>query len=152
MAKVKIDAVEALRDIRSGMDDVSLMKKYNLSAKGLESLYGKLLGVGALKRSEVDPKFKVEVKARDVLADIRSGMTKVEFVNKYRLSGKGMQSLFEKMVLARILTQPELDHWMASNDESKGEGASAVLSDADDWMSSFEETVDLSWLEKKSKL
>ena len=36
MGKPKIDAKQALDDIRSGMDDQSLMEKYAISAKGLQ--------------------------------------------------------------------------------------------------------------------
>jgi len=37
MAKPMIDARQALEDIRAGMDDSALMKKYSLSAKGLQT-------------------------------------------------------------------------------------------------------------------
>ncbi len=45
MAKIKINAAQVVRDIRSGMDDPDLMGKYNLSAKGLQSLFRKLVQV-----------------------------------------------------------------------------------------------------------
>jgi hypothetical protein len=44
----KISAKEAVSDIRSGMDDATLMKKYGLSPDGLQSLY------------EVDPSVKTK--------------------------------------------------------------------------------------------
>lgn len=54
MKKPKIDAKQAVEDIRAGMDDCDLMAKYRVSAKGLESLFDKLLKAGALDSSELD--------------------------------------------------------------------------------------------------
>jgi hypothetical protein len=42
MDKTKISAKEVFDDIRSGIGDVALMKKFKLSEKGLRSLYKKL--------------------------------------------------------------------------------------------------------------
>jgi hypothetical protein len=53
-AKRKIDAKEALDLIRSGLDDYALMERYNLSAKGLQSLFEKLLETGAITKEELD--------------------------------------------------------------------------------------------------
>ncbi|MBI5572666.1 MAG: hypothetical protein HY914_22170 [Desulfomonile tiedjei] len=52
-SSARIGVQEAARDIRSGMDDSALMKKYRLSAKGLESLFGKLTTVGAITQSDL---------------------------------------------------------------------------------------------------
>ncbi len=54
MAKVKINAAQIVRDIRSGMDDPDLMGKYNLSAKGLQSLFRKLVQAKLLTDPELD--------------------------------------------------------------------------------------------------
>jgi PAS domain S-box-containing protein len=53
MPKAKIDAKDALDDIRAGMDDAALMKKYQISAKGLQSLVKKLMDAGILQPPEV---------------------------------------------------------------------------------------------------
>ena len=42
MERRKISARAAVADIRSGMDDIALMKKYGLSANGVQSLFDKL--------------------------------------------------------------------------------------------------------------
>jgi hypothetical protein len=151
MAKVKIDAKEVLDDIRAGLDNFSLMKKYKLTVKGLDSLYSKLLRVGALKRSEVDPTFKVEVRAKEVLQDIRSGISRAEFVDKHRLSEKGIQSLFTKMINSGIVSQSELDEWMAGSRRTEAGTTPSSGTETDQWLSSFDETVDLTWLEKEPK-
>jgi hypothetical protein len=53
MAKPRVSAKEAVRDIRSGMSDAGLMEKYGLSARGLESLFKKLLKAGVVKRADL---------------------------------------------------------------------------------------------------
>ncbi len=54
MAKKRINAKEAAADIRSGMDDDYLMKKYQLSPPGLQSLVDKLVGAGYLDLAEIE--------------------------------------------------------------------------------------------------
>ena len=60
----KIEAKLILEDIRLGMDDLSLMNKYELSAKGLQSLFEQLGNIGLVRR----------LNARELLEDIRSGV------------------------------------------------------------------------------
>lgn len=54
MPKRKIPAKQAVADIRSGMPDAALMEKYRLSAKGLQTLFSKLLEANLLAQSELD--------------------------------------------------------------------------------------------------
>jgi predicted transcriptional regulator len=49
-----ISAADAAKFIRSGMDDASLMKKYGISAKGLRSLFRKMVAAGVMQQSELD--------------------------------------------------------------------------------------------------
>jgi hypothetical protein len=51
MGKQKISAKELLADIKSGMNNRDLMRKYELSSKGLESSFKKLVEVGVLEAS-----------------------------------------------------------------------------------------------------
>jgi hypothetical protein len=53
MAKRRISAKEAASDIRAGMDDPGLMKKYGLSSAGLQSLLDKLVQAGFIDLGEV---------------------------------------------------------------------------------------------------
>lgn len=130
MAKPKIDASKALRDIRAGMDHFTMMEKYHLSAKGLHSLFRKLLDSGVLKRSELGPRYKASINASAAIRDIRSGMNKADFMKKHRLSSKGVESLFRKLVSSGAIEKSELDEWTASFDQ------------LDQWLTSFETTVD----------
>ncbi len=46
--EITIRAIDAVRAIRSGMDDVALMQEFNISAKGLQSLFNQLIAAGIL--------------------------------------------------------------------------------------------------------
>lgn len=52
---------------------------------------------------------KKSLSARQVLADIRSGMSDNELMNKYTLSSKGLQSVLAKLVGTGLLKQYELE-------------------------------------------
>jgi len=53
MVRRKIRGKEILKDIRSGMDDAGLMKKYKLSPKAILLLMGKLVSEGWLTPEEL---------------------------------------------------------------------------------------------------
>ena len=50
----QVNAQEVARDIRSGMDDSTLMEKYRLSPKGLQSLFTKLMAVNLIQQIDLD--------------------------------------------------------------------------------------------------
>lgn len=50
---VKLDPDEAVREIRSGLTDAQLMEKFNLSAKGLDRLFRKLVLEGIMDSPEL---------------------------------------------------------------------------------------------------
>ncbi|MGB6067500.1 MAG: hypothetical protein WBG50_22065 [Desulfomonilaceae bacterium] len=52
---------------------------------------------------------KRKITAKELLSDIRSGVSDQELMRKYSLSSQGLQSVFSKMVSARMITQAELD-------------------------------------------
>ncbi len=52
--KTVISLSDALMCIREGMDDSTLMERYQISAKGLRSLFRKLLAAGVISRAELD--------------------------------------------------------------------------------------------------
>jgi Domain of unknown function (DUF4388) len=53
-AKREIFAKDVLNDIKSGMDDISLMQKYRLTGKGLESVLQKMLRAGLISERELN--------------------------------------------------------------------------------------------------
>lgn len=52
--------------------------------------------------------------AREVQADIRAGATSEFLMNKYGLTENGLQSFFQKLIAAGVLTQAEFDHRASS--------------------------------------
>jgi uncharacterized protein (DUF433 family) len=92
MARPTIDARQALEDIRAGTDDLALMKKHNLSAKGLASLFRKLASIGSIRW----------LKAQDIASNIQEGMCDADLMEKYKLSRTGLESLFLELAKAGI--------------------------------------------------
>lgn len=131
---IKIPAREAVQHIRSGMDDSALMKKFNLSAKALDSLIDQLIAQGYLKQSEVDgrgslspgtvvldaedlkfpapDKDRPSINAKDAIRCLKMGMDDSSLMNRYRISAKGLRSLFRKLVASGLIDQSELDRRM----------------------------------------
>jgi predicted RNA-binding Zn-ribbon protein involved in translation (DUF1610 family)/uncharacterized protein (DUF433 family) len=151
MSKPVINAQEALDLIRAGKSDSELMARFNLSAKGLQSLFIKLVRAGALDQAELDRRFpdRLEsvtisaeseaqtgqaplqqppqkptpapgpsIKAGEALKDIRLGMSDSDLMDKYRLSAKGLQNLFDQLVKAGAIGQSELDRRFSSKEET----------------------------------
>lgn len=145
MHKPVIDAKQALDDIRSGLDDYALMDKYNLSAKGLQSLFNKLLAARAITQVELDrrgpdvygsffllkeeageqrppaaqkPRQPVTIKAKEAVRDIRAGMNDEELMEKYRLTAIGLRNLFDQLVRTGVMTRYEIDSRTSSADET----------------------------------
>lgn len=52
---------------------------------------------------------KKTLSAKEVLADIRAGASDEFLIKRYGLTEKGLQSLFKKLVEAKVITQTELD-------------------------------------------
>jgi len=48
------------------------------------------------------------IQARDIVKDIRTGLTDAELMEKYGLSAKGLESAFQKLVNSRIMTVAEV--------------------------------------------
>jgi uncharacterized protein (DUF433 family) len=98
MERRKISQKEIIRDIRSGMDDTAIRKKYQLSLKGLEDLYRKLIAAGLLGNEHRPITRKLNL--LDILADIRAGMKQSDLLKKYELSEEMLRELSKKLLAA----------------------------------------------------
>lgn len=115
--KPKIKARDLIEDIHSRMTDPELMAKYNLSIKGLQSIFRQLLEVKAITQAELDLRrgpYKDTVilqrlEPPEMVRDIRSGMTDFELMEKHDLSPKGLQRAFDELLKSGELDQAELD-------------------------------------------
>jgi len=68
MSKRSISASEIISDLRSGYNDNDLIEKYRLSARALESIFGKLVQAGLLAQSELDA--RLDVSQRTVALEV----------------------------------------------------------------------------------
>ena len=112
--KPVISARELLGDLTNNLSDKELMKKHNLSPRGLKRLYKKLLDKGQIFRRALARRMglstheftvrcenkkakKVTVAASDVMKNLANEMTDTELMRAYKLSPRGLQSLFRKL-------------------------------------------------------
>jgi predicted transcriptional regulator/anti-anti-sigma regulatory factor len=112
--KPVISARQLLGDLTNNLSDTELMKKHNLSPRGLKRLYKKLLDKGQIFRRalarrmglstleftiacETKKAKKVTVAASDVMKNLANEMTNTELMRAYKLSPRGLQSLFRKL-------------------------------------------------------
>lgn len=105
----QVSAKDLLRDIRSGKTNDELMEKYELSPQALTKLFNEMMDAGIVffkHREQAREKKRINV--RDIEADIRSGATESQLMNKYGLSSRGLQSAFWKLVDSGIVTWDEL--------------------------------------------
>lgn len=61
---------------------------------------------------------KRKITARELLADLRANMIDSELMGKYMLSAAGLQSVFNKLVKAGLITQAELDARVSTADRT----------------------------------
>ncbi len=94
--KRRIDALEMIRDIRSGITGPDLMDKYGLSSAELERT----------KRRLVERRERI---AEEIVNDIRTGMTDLELMAKHQLSSKGLQTAFAKLVKGKFIARTEIE-------------------------------------------
>ncbi len=117
-----ISARELLGDLANNLSDDELMKKHKLSPTGLKSLYKKLLDKGLIFRRalarrnrartdrlsivlETENAKEVTVSASDVMKNLFDEMTDAQLMRKYRLSPRGLQSLFRKLYKKGLISK-----------------------------------------------
>jgi PAS domain S-box-containing protein len=66
----------------------------------------------------ISPPKKRQVSAKEIARDIRSGSTDAMLMEKYKLTAKGLQSVFEKLVEAKVLKPAEIHTRTISYDET----------------------------------
>ncbi len=105
----QVVARDLLRDIRAGLTNSELMEKYSLSAKTLTRLFNDMTESGIeFFRERQDVREKKRIDIREIVADVRSGLTEPQLMEKYALSSRGLQSAFWKLVHSGALSWEEL--------------------------------------------
>jgi hypothetical protein len=124
---------EVLNLMRLGVDHATLKGKYNLSEEGLQDLYKQLAEAGFLEWTGQDfiVAARRRIDARELVADIRSGVTDVELMEKYKLSSRGLQRVFTKLVDCGAVMVDDISGRSISYDDSvalkKGRGSIRAL-------------------------
>jgi anti-anti-sigma regulatory factor len=133
--KLTISAREVMGDLQKDLSDNELMKKHNLSARGLKKLYKKLLNKGLDFRRALEQRIggqragvslvlktkdakRVTVKASDVLKSISNGMTDGELMSQYKLSPRGLDSLYMKLNNLGLISESTLTRRKASSEKT----------------------------------
>jgi Mor family transcriptional regulator len=105
MAVRKVPQNQVLEDIRSGMDETAIRKKYNLSAQGVKRLYEKLIEAKLLGPDLKPPSRRLNL--LQFLADIRAGMSNPDIMEKYKLSEDMLRQVSKKLLDARMTRSVE---------------------------------------------
>src|SRR5271157_690709 len=116
----KIILWELLKFMRLGVDHATLKKKYSLSDEGLKDLYRQLAAAGFLEWTgeEFIVSAKRRIDTKELVADIRSGVTDVALMEKYKLSSRGLQRVFTKLVDSGSAMAADLSGRSMSYDDS----------------------------------
>lgn len=111
---------EVLKHIKLGLDGDALKEKYNLSAEGLKDLYKQLAEAGFLEWTgqgfSVPQKRSIDT--QKLVADIRSGVTDLELMEKYKVSSRGLQRVLAKLVDSGLIIADDLSGRSISYDDS----------------------------------
>jgi Mor family transcriptional regulator len=98
MVTQQVAQKDIIRDIRSGMDEAAIRKKYNLSLKGLQTLYDRLIEASLLGKEIKTRSRKLNLLA--VLADIRAGVNRSDLRKKYGLTDETLREVIKKLLAA----------------------------------------------------
>lgn len=107
MADREIRVREVLMDIRAGMEHVALMNKYKLTPRGLQNLFEELTNLGLLERTdqqEVIPG-RQRIKIREIVGDVKAGMTDSQMMAKYHIDHESLQALFKKLLDLKAISR-----------------------------------------------
>ncbi|MGO9566197.1 MAG: PilZ domain-containing protein [Desulfomonilaceae bacterium] len=120
MHESEISLWEVLKLMKLGASRTILKEKYNLSEEGLRDLYKQLAQAGFLEWDGQD--FVLAAKRRidtnELVTDIHSGLTDVELMEKYKLSSRGLQRVFTKLVDSGAVMADDLTGRSVSYDDS----------------------------------
>jgi uncharacterized protein (DUF433 family) len=98
-----VSAMDIVQDLKGGMLDSQLMEKYNLSEEALRRVLKQVERVtffNEAREARVKPSEGV-ISGREIIHDMRSGMTRWELMLKYGLSGEQLKKAFEIILLEK---------------------------------------------------
>ncbi len=105
-----VSAMDIVQDLKAGMLDSLLMEKYNLSEEALRRVLRQVERVtffDEAREARVKPSEGV-ISGREIIHDMRIGMTRWELMLKYGLSGEQLKKAFEIIVEERLKIAQEI--------------------------------------------
>ena len=100
---------EFVKDILAGMSDAGLQEKYRVSENDFYAYKATVLDFIAKKQAQ-ESKRRIEINAKQFLADLRSGFDDEALMIKYGLLPRQLQSAFRKMIKAGLITALEISN------------------------------------------
>ncbi len=100
---------EFVKDVLAGMSDAELQKKYRVSGQNFYTYKATVLDFIAKKQAQKS-KRRIEISAKQFLADLRSGFDDEMLMTKYGLLPRQLQSVFRKMIKAGLITALEISN------------------------------------------
>jgi uncharacterized protein (DUF433 family) len=100
-------AQEFVQDVASGMSDADLQLKFGLSTEKFYFYKATAMDVIA-KHKQQNAKTRRVISAKQVLADIRSGMDDEQLMVKYDLLPRQLQNVFRQIIHAGLATTKEM--------------------------------------------
>ncbi|MFH1118167.1 MAG: hypothetical protein V1792_29950 [Pseudomonadota bacterium] len=110
MPERDVAARAVLEDIKAGLDNGTLRRKYRLSPEGLQKVFDDLVAAGLLELVEnryIVPAVR-RLSAKSIVNDIRSGMKSAELLEKYALSPPQLKTSFDVLVGSNAVNPDEL--------------------------------------------
>jgi uncharacterized protein (DUF433 family) len=92
----KINAREIVADLRSGMDESELIRKYNLSPSAFKSVL-----------QQVDQERRI--RARAIAEDLKQGLSEIEVMKKHQLTGDAFQRIIEVLLEEKFITRSDME-------------------------------------------
>jgi len=120
MSGSEISVWEVLKFMKLGADHATLKRRYNLSEEGLQDLYRQLAAAGFLEWTgeEFIVSAKRRIDTKQLVTDIRSNLSDAELMEKYKLSSRGLQRVFTKLVDSGAVMADQISGRSISYDDS----------------------------------
>jgi hypothetical protein len=120
MSGREISLWEILKFMKLGADHDTLKRKYNLSEEGLQDLYKQLAQAGFLDWNGQDfiVAARRSIDTKELVTDIRSNLSDVELMEKYKLSSRGLQRVFAKLVDSGAVMEDDISGRRIAYDDS----------------------------------
>jgi hypothetical protein len=100
-------AQEFVEDVKAGMNDTALRRKYGLFSQKFYFYKATALDVIA-QQKQATATNRRKISARNILADIKSGLDDEQLLIKYNLVPRQLQSVFRQIINAGLATPMEM--------------------------------------------